>query len=65
MEKYDPYNPNDLDEIFKEMNKDKNKNKDRDKDKKNNDSEKVNKGEEIGWNILRKMGWKGKGINIY
>ena len=65
MEKYDPYNPNDLDEIFKEMNKDKNKDKDRDKDKKNNDSEKVNKGEEIGWKILRKMGWKGKGIIIY
>ena len=65
MEKYDPYNPNDLDEIFKEMNKDKSKDKDKDKDKKNNDSEKVNKGEEIGWKILRKMGWKGKGIIIY
>ena len=65
MEKYDPYNPNDLDEIFKEMNKDKSKDKDKDKDKKNNDSEKVNKGEEIGWKILRKMGWKGKGIIVY
>ncbi len=68
MEKYDPYNPNDLDEIFKEMNKDKNKYKDKEKEKKNNDSEKaekVNKKEEIGWNILRKMGWKGKGIIIY
>ena len=58
MEKYDPYNPNDLDEIFKE--------KDKNKEIKMNNKEikKEDKKEEIGWSILRKMGWKGKGINI-
>ena len=54
METYDPYNPNDLDEIFKEM----------DKNKKEKPVNKEIKKEEMGWNILRKMGWKGKGINI-
>ena len=57
MEKYDPYNPNDLDEIFKEMEKNKEINM-----KKENVKE--NQKEEIGWNILKKMGWKGKGIII-
>ena len=57
MEKYDPYNPNDLDEIFKEMEKNKKINM-----KKENVKE--NQKEEIGWNILKKMGWKGKGITI-
>ena len=56
METYDPYNPNDLDEIFKEMDKNK-------KEKKDNNNKDIKK-EELGWKILRKMGWKGKGINI-
>ena len=54
MEKYDPYYPNNLEEIFKETKKDK-------KEKPNKDN-KVRK-EDIGMNILQKMGWKGKGIN--
>ena len=58
MENYDPYNPNDLDEIFKEMEKN------RSLKNKKKEIEKESKKEEIGWSILRKMGWKGKGINI-
>ena len=58
MENYDPYNPNDLDEILKEMNENRKMNN------KTIDNEKEIKGEQIGWNILRKMGWQGKGIHI-
>ena len=54
MENYDPYNPNDLDDIFKEI----------EKKKTIKNTEKKNKKENIGLNILEKMGWKGKGINI-
>ena len=30
----------------------------------NKEIKKEDKNEEIGWSILRKMGWKGKGISI-
>ena len=53
MEKYDPYNPNNLDEIFKDIKKDK-------KEKIN--KENIIQKEDIGMTILKKMGWKGKGI---
>ena len=56
MELYDPYNPNDLDEIFKEIKEN--------KTIKDNNKEKNIKKEETGMKILRKMGWKGKGISI-
>ena len=60
MDKYDPYNPNNLDELFNKKKINENKNN----DKKNIDrSNKDNKDyEDIGMNILKKMGWKGKGI---
>ena len=56
MEKYDPYNPNNLDDIFIEK-------------KINIKKDNISKGiksqnESIGMNILKNMGWKGKGINI-
>ena len=54
MEKYDPYNPNSLDEIFNEIKKEKKIIKE---NKENNLSK-----ESIGMTILKKMGWKGKGI---
>ena len=54
MEKYDPYNPNSLDEIFNEIKKEK-------KIIKENKENNVSK-ESIGMTILKKMGWKGKGI---
>ena len=53
MEKYDPYNPNNLDEIFKDIKKDK-------KEKIN--KENIIQKEDIGMTILKKTGWKGKGI---
>ena len=53
MEKYDPYNPNNLDEIFKDIKKDK-------KEKIN--KENIIQKEDIGITILKKIGWKGKGI---
>ena len=56
MEKYDPYNPNKLDEIFSEMKKEK-KEKIYIENKESNLSK-----ESIGMSILKKMGWKGKGI---
>ena len=56
MEKYDPYNPNSLDEIFNEIKKEKKIIKE---NKENNLSK-----ESIGMTILKKMGWKGKGIKI-
>ena len=58
MEKYDPYNPNNLDDILKE-------NKKEIKEKKDigNKEAKV-QSKDIGMNILQKMGWKGKGIII-
>ena len=59
MEQYDPYNPNDLDEILKEIKKKKDIN-----DKKNNNDGNKIKDKNIGLTILRKMGWKGKGITI-
>ena len=58
MEKYDPYNPNNLDEILNEIKKDK-KEKIISEDKLLKESK-----ESIGMSILKKMGWKGKGINI-
>ena len=54
MEKYDPHNPNSLDEIFNEIKKEKKIIKE---NKENNLSK-----ESIGMTILKKMGWKGKGI---
>lgn len=54
MEKYDPYNPNSLDEIFNEIKKEK-------KIIKENKEKNLSK-ESIGMTILKKMGWKGKGI---
>jgi hypothetical protein len=58
MEKYDPYNPNNLDEILNETKKDK-------KAKINNEPKLENESKEsIGMKILKNMGWKGKGINI-
>ena len=54
MEKYDPYNPNNLDEIFKDIKKDK-------KEKIN--KENIIQKEDIGMTILKKMGWKGKEKN--
>ena len=56
MEKYDPYNPNNLDEILNEIKKDK-KEKIISEDKLLKESK-----ESIGMSILKKMGWKGKGI---
>ena len=56
MEKYDPYNPNNLDDIFKEAKKEKKEIKEI-----NNKENNIMK-EGIGMNILKKMGWKGKGI---
>ena len=58
MEKYNPYNPNNLDEIFNEIKKDK-----KEEIKTEIKLQKESK-ESIGMNILKKMGWKGKGINI-
>jgi len=58
MEKYDPYNPNSLDEIFNEMKKEK-----KEKIIKENKDSNLSK-ESIGMTILKKMGWKGKGIII-
>ena len=57
MEKYDPYNPNSLDEIFNEIKKEKKIIKENKENKENNLSK-----ESIGMTILKKMGWKGKGI---
>ena len=56
MEKYDPNNPNNLEDILKE-------NKKEIKEKKDigNKEAKV-QSKDIGMNILQKMGWKGKGI---
>ena len=56
MEKYDPYNPNSLDEIFNEIKKEK-----KEKIIKENKENNISK-ESIGMTILKKMGWKGKGI---
>ena len=58
MEKYDPNNPNNLEDILKE-------NKKEIKEKKDigNKEAKV-QSKDIGMNILQKMGWKGKGIKI-
>ena len=56
MEKYDPYNPNNLDELFNKKKIEINKN-----DKKKLLG-KYNDDNDIGMNILKKMGWKGKGI---
>ena len=50
---YDPYNPNDLDDAFKEI-----------ENNKKAKNECKTKHENIGQNILKKMGWKGKGITI-
>ena len=58
MEKYNPYNPNNLDEMFNEIKKDK-----KEEIKTEIKLQKESK-ESIGMNILKKMGWKGKGINI-
>ena len=58
MEKYDPYNPNNLDEIFNDMKKEK-----KEKIIKENKESNLSK-ESIGMTILKKMGWKGKGIII-
>ena len=58
MEKYDPYNPNSLDEIFNEIKKEK-----KEKIIKENKENNISK-ESIGMTILKKMGWKGKGIII-
>ena len=58
MEKYDPYNPNNLDEIFNDMKKEK-----KEKIIKENKDSNLSK-ESIGMTILKKMGWKGKGIII-
>ena len=58
MEKYDPYNPNNLDEIFNEIKKEK-----KEKIIKENKDSNLSK-ESIGMTILKKMGWKGKGIII-
>ena len=56
MEKYDPYNPNNLDEIFSEIKKEK-------KEEMYNENKGSNLSKEsIGMSILKKMGWKGKGI---
>jgi len=58
MEKYDPCNPNNLDEILNEIKKDK-------KEKINSEDKLLKESKEsIGMSILKKMGWKGKGINI-
>ena len=56
MEKYDPYNPNNLEEIFKESKKEKKAIN----EITNKDNNIMKEG--IGMNILKKMGWKGKGI---
>ena len=53
MEKYDPLNPNNLDEIFKENKKEKKIIKENKKSS-----------EELGMTILKKMGWKGKGTQL-
>ena len=56
MEKYDPCNPNNLDEILNEIKKDK-------KEKINSEDKLLKESKEsIGMSILKKMGWKGKGI---
>ena len=56
MEKYDPYNPNNLEEILKESKKEKKAIN----EITNKDNNIMKEG--IGMNILKKMGWKGKGI---